>query len=540
MTKEPAVRLAILLLGLLMTVFIVYPLFKVIETSFASTDGIFVYQKLITDPVLRRPVLNSLLLGVIVSCISTLIGYFFAYLVGRTNLPGKFLFRGMATFPLIAPPFIVALSAIILLGRQGIITRLFEWDFSIYGFWGLLIVQSLHLFPLAYLVVLGALETIDPSIEEASINQGATGWQTFWYVTLPLSFPGLGSSMLLTFIESLADFGTPLILGGNYRVLSVESYLKIVGAEQDLSRGAALAILLLVPTLTAFFIQKFYLERKPYATVTGKPSTARIADVGRFPKIILAAIALLISSLTILFYGTVFYGSLTQIWGVNHALTLGHFLTTFREGADYVGNTFILAAIATPLDTLLGLTLAYLFVRKKFAGRGAMEIISMLTFAVPGTVIGIGYILAFNTKPLLLQGTWLIIVLLFIFRNMPVGVRAGIATLKQIDKGIEEAAHSLGASSLQVFRDITLPLLKPALFSSLAHSFIKCMVAISAVIFVVSGRWNLITIAILGYVETGELSQAAALCVFVMMVVSAVLVFLRIATRGRRREFVRN
>ncbi|MBI2981305.1 MAG: iron ABC transporter permease [Deltaproteobacteria bacterium] len=444
----------------------------------------------------------------------------------------------MATLPLVSPPFIVALSAIILLGRQGLLTSPFETDFSIYGFWGLFIVQLLHLFPLAYLVCLGTLQTMDPSIEEASINQGADRWQTFRHITLPLSFPGVASAMLLTFIESLADFGTPLILSGNYRVLSVEAYLKIVGAEQDLAGGAALALLLLIPTLIAFLLQKFWFERKSFATVTGKPSTARIIDLGTVPNIFVSLIAMVITGMTLLFYGTVFYGALTNIWGVDHSLTWIHFITTFREAARFIGDTFLLALIATPIDTVLGMALAYLFVRKRFIGRGVLEVISMLPMAVPGTVIGIGYIMAFNERPLLLQGSWLIIVLLFVFRNMPVGVRAGMATLKQIDKGIEEAAHSLGANNLRVFWEITLPLLRPAIFSSLAHSFIKCMVAISAVIFVVSGRWNLITIAILGYVENGQLSQAAALSVFLILVVSIVLLMLRLATEGRKREFV--
>ncbi|MBI2982163.1 MAG: iron ABC transporter permease, partial [Deltaproteobacteria bacterium] len=413
--KEPAVRLMIWGVTALLFLFVIYPLFKLFLVGLNTGRGVSHY---------GIPLLNSMGLGVVVGVASTLIGFFFAFLVGRTNLPGKFLFRGMATLPLVSPPFIVALSAIVLLGRQGLLTRGLETDFSVFGFWGLFIVQVLHLFPLAYLVCLGTLQTIDPSIEEASINQGADRWQTFWHITLPLSFPGVVSAMLLTFIESLADFGTPLILSGNFRVLSVEAYLKIVGAEQDQTGGAVLAVLLLIPTLIAFLFQKFWFERKSFATVTGKPSTARIIDLGRHQKFFLSLVALLISGVTLLFYGTVFYGALTKIWGVDHSLTSIHFTATFREAAHSIGDTFLLAIIATPIDTVLGMALAYLFVRKRFIGRGLLEVISMLPLAVPGTVIGIGYILAFNERPLLLQGSWLIIVLLFVFRNMPVGVRA--------------------------------------------------------------------------------------------------------------------
>lgn len=538
--SESLVRLTILLLAAALLLFVVYPIFQVFWISMEG--GSFqAYRKLLINPVLREPLLNSLHLGMTVALFSTGIGYFFAYTVGRTDVPFKPFFRSVATFPLISPPFIVALSAIILLGKNGLLTRLFfpEAIFSIYGFWGMVLVQTLALYPLAYLTSLGTLETIDPSIEEASLNQGASGPQTFLKITLPLSLPGIMSSLLLCFIESLADFGTPLVLSGSYRILSVESYIKTVGAERDFVGGAALAILLLLPTVAAFFVQRHWLERKSFSTLSGKASTAKIRGLGWRGKSAMTGVALLLTGFTVLFYGTVLFGAFTEVWGARNTLTIRHFVTTFREGWYYFANTFLLAAIATPFSGILGMVLAYLFVRKRFYGKSVMEVVSMLTFAVPGTVVGIGYLLTFNAPPLALQGTWLIIVFLFIFRNMPVGIRGGMATLKQIDPVIEEAAHSLGAGSFHVFRTITLPLLKPAFYSGLVFCFIKCMVAISAVIFVVSGRWNLITLAILGYVETGELSQAAALSVMLMIVVAIVLGLLRLAVRGREREFVR-
>lgn len=540
--KEPLLFAILLLLAAILALFVLYPLFKVFLVSLGTgVEGWFVhYDKLFRNPIFREPLFNSLLLGTIVAISSTLVGYFFAFVVGRTDVPGKAFFRSAATFPLIAPPFILALSAIILLGRNGLITRLLfpGTDFSIYGFGGLVIVQTLSFFPLAYLVCVGILDTIDPSVEEASINQGASGWQTLWKITLPLSLPGVASSLLVCFIESLADFATPLILSGNFRVLSVEAYLKIVGAERDMAGGAALAMCLLVPSIAAFFLQHFWLERKAFATVTGKPSTARIRGIGRWPRRVLTAVASLLAGVTLLFYGMVFYGAFTKVWGAQYSLTTAHFVHTFREGWDYIGNSLLVAGLATPFTGLLAMLIAYLVVRKRFPGRTLMDATAMLSLAVPGTVIGIGYILAFNEPPLMLQGTLAILILLNIFRNIPVGIRAGVATLKQIDRGIEEAAHNLGANSFGVFRRITLPLIAPAFYSSLAFSFMKCMTAISAIIFVVSGRWNLITIAILGYVENGELSKAAALSVALIAVVSAVLVLLRLVVKGREREFV--
>ncbi|MBI2346303.1 MAG: iron ABC transporter permease, partial [Deltaproteobacteria bacterium] len=387
-------------------------------------------------------------------------------------------------------------------------------------------------------VLVGVLDTIDPSVEEASINQGASPWQTFRKVTLPLSFSGIASALLLCFIESLADFATPLILSGNFRVLSVEAYIKIVGAERDMAGGAALAICLLIPAVSAFLLQRFWLERKAFATVTGKPSTARIRAIGRTTRALLVGTAGGLAITICLFYGMVLYGAFTKVWGAQYGLTIDHFLVTFREGWDYMLNSLVVAVIATPITGLLAMLMAYLIVRKRFWGRTLMDVTAMLNFAIPGTVVGIGYVLAFNDRPIMLQGTLAILIILNLFRNLPVGLRAGVATLKQIDRGIEEAAHNLGAGSFGVFRSVTLPLIAPAFFSGLAFSFMKCMTAISAVIFVVSGRWNLIPIAILGYVENGELSKAAALSVVLIVIVAAVLAVLQRFVRGRAREFV--
>ena len=220
-----------------------------------------------------------------------------------------------------------------------------------------------------------------------------------------------------------------------------------------------------------------------------------------------------------LFYGLVFVGSFTKLWGLDYSFTLENYSDAFTLGWDYIKDSLLLAAIATPFTGILGMVIAYIVERKKPPGSKWLEVISMLTFAVPGTVVGIGYILSFNQKPLLLQGTATIIVLLFIFRNMPVGIRAGIASLKLISPQIEEASTNLGASNFTTFTKITLPLIAPAFFAGLVYSFVRSMTAISAVIFVVSGSWNLITVAILGFVENSDLSQAAALSMILVFFV---------------------
>jgi iron(III) transport system permease protein len=443
------------------------------------------------------------------------------------------VFRFIATFPIISPPFIVALAAIMLFGENGTLRReilnpLFGTGVipSVYGFWGLLVVEVITYFPTAFLVLFGVFAAIDPVLEEAAHNQGANKYQTFRDVIFPLSLPGIFSSLLLIFIESLADFGNPLILSGDFKVLSVEAYLKITG-EFDTAGGAALAMLLLVPSLAAFFIQRYYLEKKSFVTLSGKPSSSRRHETSFFTRAALFASCAIPASIVILFYSSVIFGSFVQTWGVDNTLTFKHYVSAFHDAFDALKDTLVLAAIATPATGIIGMIIAYLVVRKKFIGRTFIEVSSMLTFAVPGTVVGIGYILAFNDRPIMLTGSALIIILLFVFRNAPVGIQSGMTAIRQLDRSIEEASANLGAGMLTTFRRIVLPLVAPAFFSGLAYSFVRSMTAVSAVIFVVSGTWNLATVSILGFVENSYLSKASAMCMILVAIVSVALGFMQ-------------
>ncbi len=455
--------------------------------------------------------------------------------------------------PIISPPFVIALSAILLFGRNGLITRkllqeglgidLYAAGFDIYGLTGLVIVETLAYFPTAYLVLVGVLSSIEPALEEAASNLGASRWKVFRTVTVPLSLPGILNAMLLLFIESMADFGNPLILAGRFNVLSVQAYLQITGND-NLPGGATLAMVLLLPSLAVYFLQHYLLRQRIFVALTGRASGAGMQTVDKRVQYPLMVICWGTVGCVFLFYGLVLIGSFTKLWGVDYSLTLNNYVEAFRLGADYILDSLLLAAIATPLTGLLGMVIAFLVKRKQFVGRGLMDVTSMLSFAVPGTVVGIGYILAFNQPPLMLRGTAAIIVLLFIFRNMPVGIRAAAASLDQIDSSLEEASTNLGAGSLTTFRRILLPLIAPAFFAGLAYSFVRCMTAISAVIFVVSGRWNLITVAILGFVENSDFSQAAALSIililFVMTALGLIQLVLTLAFKRRITEFFRN
>jgi len=529
--RDPVLFLSAALIFALLALFVVYPLLKVLWIS-VTPEGRFslaIYRRYFQESASYRPFWNSLLLGALVAIGGTSIGYFAAFALSRIRVPGIRLFRALFTLPMISPPFVLALSAIMLFGRNGwITTRLLpaSTTLSIYGLPGLFLVETLAYFPIAFLLLLGVLQSLDPNLEEAAQDLGASRFKVFTSVTLPLSVPGILSSLLLIFLTSVADFGNPLILSGNFQVLSVQAYLKITG-EYDLPGGAVVAVVLLVPALLAFLVQRYLVSRKSFVTVTGKPSPARLRPAS--PPVragfFLACLALAFAIL--LFYGMMVLGSFTRLWGADSSLTIANYVKTFRMSWDYIRDSLFLAGLATPITGVLGIVIAYLVVRKRIPGRSALEFTSMLTYAVPGTVVGIGYILAFNSKPLLLTGTAAIIILLNVFRNAPMGVRAGIASLLQIDRSIEEASADLGATASQTFRRITLPLSAPAFFSGLGFSFIHCMTTISAVIFVVSGDWNLITVAILGLVENADLSQAAALSVILIALVFAALALIR-------------
>ncbi len=533
--NEPLLLAMIVFVWALLIVFIVYPILMVGIKSFEPKTGVYsfdVYRALFSKKYFITPIINTLKLGIVVASISVLIGYIFAYSIAKVNVPFKTFFRTVATFPIISPPFVIALAAILLFGRNGIVTRNFFGGvppFEIYGFLGLVIVETLAYFPTAFMTLEAILISISSDLEEASLSLGSSKWRTFWRVTFPLSMPGILSAWLLVFSQSMADFGTPLILGGRYHVLSVSAYLEITGSYR-ISYGSGLAILLLIPTLIAFFVQRYWLSRKSYVTVTGKPSVIKVLEPNVYVKVMFTAICATLVFAVFLFYGTVLFGSFTKLWGVNHKLTLENYKFAFTYNWKYIKDTLLLASIATPLCGILGIMIAYLVGRKQFPARRLMEAFSLLTFAVPGTVVGIGYLLAFNQKPLLLTGTALIIILVFVFRELPVGVQNGVAALYQIDRSIEEASLDLGSSSNKTFWKITLPLLMPAFFNALFTAFVRSMTAISAVIFVVSGRWNLITVRILGAVGNSDLSQAAALSYVLIGIVLLAMFFLRFVT----------
>jgi iron(III) transport system permease protein len=474
----------------------------------------------------RNALWNSLSVGVLVGMIGVVIGYVCAFVLTRLDVPGKRLLHYITMLPIISPPFVSAVSILFLFGFNGLITRqmLGLEDFSIYGFHGVVWSQVFTFAPIAYLALRGVLGSISPVLEDAALNVGASRWQVFWKVTFPLSLPGVASAFLIVFIESMADFGNPLVLAGAaFPMLAPQAYLEITGSF-NLSRGAMLAVILLLPSLTAFAIQRYYIAKRQYVTITGKPGASTSKIVSPAVKWALYGFVVSFAAIVVVFYGVIVLGAFTRVWGFDYTPTLQHFAYVFDVGFKTVTDTLIIAAITTPVSGLLGMIVAFLIVRKIFPGKGALEFGSILGYAVPGTVVGIGYILAFNGPPIILTGTLTILVLCFVFRYVPVGIQSGVAILRQIDPSIEEAAQNLGASAMTTFRKVTLPLIAPAFFTGLVYAFVRAMTAISAAIFLVSANWNLMTVQILNQVGSGRLGVAAAYSIVVIVIVLVAIV----------------
>lgn len=522
--------LALLILAFVFTFFfVVYPLFRVLQESYLVNGrySLARYISLLQDSTVITVLRNSLWLGVSAGLVSTLLGFAYAYVLSR---PRVFFRRGLellALLPIVTPPFSIGIAAILLFGRAGLITfkLLGIRTGAFYGYWGLLMVQSLSLAPVAYLVLVGMLRGINPFLEEAAYNMGASSWQIFRTVTWPLMRPGLANAFLLSFITSLADFGNPMVIGGNFRVLAPTIYFYIVG-RYDFGSAATLSVILLFPTLGAFLLQKFWIGKKQYITVTGKPSSRLGASTCKPVLWVSAVITLFWSIAIVAFYAAVIAGGLVRTWGFDFTFSLQHYQFLWQVGFRALWNTLLLSLVSTPLAATFGLVVAYLTVRKQFRLRSTLEFSTILSFAVPGTVMGIGYVLAFNSGLIVLTGTASIIVIALVFRNMSVSIRSGVASLQQVDRSMEEAAINMGANTGRVLLSIVFPLIKSSFLAGMIYSFVRAMTAISSTVFLVSPKWPLVVPTILNLLDGARMGAAAAYSTIMIVLIVAVIAIL--------------
>ena len=529
---DPVMVGTIIVLITFLTLFILYPLAILLVDSFYGGEGftLATFQKVMAMPTFRTAIGNTLKVGFLVGILSTVVGLLFAYVEVYVKM-WKFvggLFKVVSMLPAVSPPFVLSLSMIMLFGRSGMLTRslLKIYDSNVYGLKGIAIVQTLTFFPVCYLMLKGLLKNIDPSLEEATRDMGASRWTVFTTVTLPLLLPGLGNAFLVTFIESIADFANPMIIGGSYDTLATTIYLQITGAY-DKEGAAAMAVVLLCITLGMFIVQKYYLEAKTAATLTGKASRGRMLIDDRSVTVPLTLLCSLATIFVIMMYACVPIGALFPTWGYKFTpFTLKWFKLVFTryKGFKAFRDSFVLSLLAAPITALLSMIISYLVVKRKFKAKGFIEAVSMLAMAVPGTVLGVGYIRGFSGGVFhtgFLQGIYgsaAILIIVFVVRSLPTGTRSGISALRQIDKSIEESAYDMGADSFTVFMTVTLPLIKDSFLSGLVTAFVRSITAISAIILLVTPQFLLITVQINEFAEKGSYSLACAFATILIII----------------------
>jgi iron(III) transport system permease protein len=713
-SRDPVLAMSLMLCALFLFSFVVYPILQTSLNGFFDAKGDFSleffrrYFDSYYGPVARQIFKNTMVMGFLTASGGTLLGFVFAYTIVRCRVPGRKYIHLLALVPTVSPPFAIALSSILLFGRNGLLTRSVlgmtfpQGSNDIYGMDGLVFVQIITFFSVAYLILRAMLERLDPSMEEAARSMGAGKVHIFRTVTLPLLIPGIAGSFLLLFVESLADLGNPLFISGNVTVLSAQIFLAVAG-EYDYQKASALAVVLLLPTLIIFLVQRYYVSRRSYVSVTGKPTGGLIEEKEgwiRWPFIILTYG---VCALIVLLYAAIIYGSFSTSWGIDYTPSLEWWRQMFARGIESILDTTFLSILATPIAVLLGMIVAYLVVRKKFSGKESLDFTSNLGGALPGTILGIGFVLSFSTtpwvlviflymvmllfavsvacksrservvvavtgtalgalirfsedfigttfllylvgllclgfgvyelagrgkkrngwklvifgvytslytlieypahgiallgraiptgvwkngfsqlpdylkvffqfppailgciliiltltvvlkesgktktllmtgltacsfalifaaKPMALVGTPYIILAAFAVRSLPASVRAGVAALQQIDPSIEEASAIMGADAQYTFRKVTLPLIMPAMIAGMIFSFTRHMTSLSAIIFLVSPKWRIVTASILSEWEQGGISMAAAystIIIFFVLAAISVLYFI--------------
>lgn len=501
--------------------FIVAPVFAVLLRSFGIGTGTWTldfYAQFFSTSFYLKALANSASAALLTTVNVTFLSVVVALYVTRSQSWFAKLYRGVALLPLVAPPFIFSLALIILFGRNGLFTQLLnDWfglEFSIYGFWGVVVAQALGYFPVGYMLIESTLRNMNPNLEHASSDLGANQWQTLWKITLPLARSGIVKSSLLIFVMALADFSNPLIIGGGKSFLASEAYLAVIG-QQNLELAAVLGVFLIIPSFIVFLFQNYFLKDTNLETISGDSGGANRA-LSTPVKAVVFIISTLFSAFILLMFTVVVLGAFVKIVGVNNTFTLEHFST--RQGWNSLYISFLVSFFAAILAAGLGILQGYLLVRKTVPGKHVLEFLTLFGLAVPGTVMGIGYVLVFNGPPFFLTGTVLLLVLNMTFRKIGVGLEAGISKLHQIDISMEEASNDLGGGPYRTFMRIVLPLLSPPFVAGLVYTFMTAMVSVSSIIFLIAPGTNVAAVYIFQLAQHAKIGTASALS-FVLIVI---------------------
>jgi len=525
----------------LLGIFVVYPVINVFENSL-SVDGelsLGNYIRMFTQPSFFKILWQSSLVALLVAVLSSGMGLIMAVVVLKTTLPFRRLFSFATIVPLIVPGFVATVAYIFLFGRSGLITyKLLGLDLDIYNWPSVVIVQCLDFTAMAFLLIMAVLVTIDSQVEDAARNLGASEWQVFKTVTLPLLKPGIIAAIILVFMRSMAAFGTVIFLGGPFATLASASYTQLIGAY-NIELAATFNAVLLLVCLAAFW---FFLKAQSSSNRIRAAFTGSSRKTILFPRplrIAFWSICIIFTTFVLMILVSVFLAAFTRYIGTDYTFTLEHMTRALQRGSSGILNTLYFASAAAIAVSLAGIILAYVLTRTDFMGKGLLDLLATMPFAIPGTFIGIGYILAFNQPPLLLTGTWIIVMAVTIIRQVPMGLRSGAAVLSQQDRSVEEASSSLGAGRITTFIRIVLPMAGPAILVTALYAFVSTVQTLGAIIFLVTPGTKLLSIDVFEAVYKGEISVAAALSVIMLLLSAAgMLGIYLIQQRGKTTRWI--
>jgi iron(III) transport system permease protein len=515
--REPLLLATVLVIGICLILFVLYPIVRVF-TYPTLKDFVEVPRNI----RYLRAIRNSLLMVVLSTSTATFFGFLFAYTVTRTDVPLKPVFKLISILPLFSPPFMVAFSYLMMFGKNGLITaHLFGLRVSILGWHGLWLSETIAFFPVATMVMEGVLQSIAPSLEYAGRNLGATGFTLFRTVTFPLARPGVAGAALLVSILILADFGNPIMIAGDFSVLATEAWLRVEGWG-DVSGAAVLSSMLLLPSLAIFLIQRYWVGRSSYITITGKPSQVEREPTKWFIRWSLFGFCFLVSVMVILVYVALVAGAFVRGWGFDWTPTLEYIRSIFSRSPELI-HSLSFAVAAGLISAVFSITASYLVSRKRFPLHKLMDFVCILPAALPGIFFGIGYSIAFTRPPIDLYGTAAIIILSMIFWNISMGYQTGIGAFQQISPSLGEAASNLGAGSMKIFRQIEAPLVKTSFFSAFIVSFIRAVTTLSVIVFLATSSNAVATFTIMNLVSDGFYGKAAALTTALLLIAFTVL-----------------
>ena len=526
------------LLGLIL--FFAYPMLIVFLRSITVGDsfGLGNYAEVLSSSGFWRATRHSLIMGGATTLLSVLLGFVIAHGLYRCAFPGKWLIRGIIVLPLLAPSLVQALGLIFLLGRNGVISRALGVEIEIYGFWGLLIANTLYALPQAVMIIGAALVLLDARTYEAADVMGASSWRQFRDLTIPSARFGILNAGFVCFTITITDFGNAAVIGGDYSVLATEIYSQVVG-QRNFNMGAVVGIMLLLPTVLSYAIERQAMKRQQAGQATGQvpyhPAFAPLRDLS------MAVVSFLICACIVAVIGIVVYASFVMLWPYNMSLSPKHYNITLAGGYSSLWMTILISLAAAAGGTVAVFLLGLGLRRLPQALAQPLQILAAMPAAVPGMVLGLAYILTFNSTatPLyLLYGTAALIGIVNFYHYHTQAFLTAMTGFRQLPAALEEAAGSLGAGLGRTARDIVAPFIAPMLVSVFFFLFMRSMVTLSAVVFLTTPELSVAAVTIMRLDDAGLTSQAAAFstCVMAVVIVAVLSMKLTLALMRQRGE----